>query len=256
MRTVRNLPARRPSATASWAFRFAVFTPVFALAGIIAHRIGVIDTISFGNLIIATIVLTVLTIVLIIAGLGRLWTFGSKGGRKLIGAIIFVSLIAIPLAVGFYRMVTLPRLTDVSTDLVDPPVLRAELLEFGSSASAIVAGTLEDGYSELSGRRYNTPVDTILETAVATGRGLGWEAVRTRGRIGADDVISIEFTWKSLVLAMPVDMVVRLSDEGDTTLVDVRSRSRFFDHDLGSNARLITQYLDALDFALIGVVQQ
>ncbi|MEM1375956.1 MAG: DUF1499 domain-containing protein [Pseudomonadota bacterium] len=255
MRTVRNLPDRRPSATAVWALRFAVFTPIFAFAGIVAHRVGLVETPAFGNLIIATVALTVFTLLLIVIGLARLWTFGTMGGRRLIGAIMCVSFIAVPLAPGFYRMSALPGVTDVSTDLVTPPVFRREISEFGGRASAIVAGALEDGYSDLAGRRYNSPVDTILATAVATGEGLGWDEIRTRGRVGADDVISIEFEHVSLILGMPVDIVVRMTDEGDTTFIDVRSRSRFFDHDLGSNAERIVSYLDALDFALIGVAQ-
>lgn len=255
MRTVRDLPERRQSLTAAIALRVAIFAPIFAVVSIISHRTGLVDTPAFGNLILAAVGLSALAALLIVMGLVRLWTYGKKGGRRLILAILALATISLPLGNAGYQIVRYPSQTDVSTDLVNPPIFRGELLDLGPAATSIVAGSLGDGYPELIGRRYNTPADTIEQTVTQTGRNLGWTYVRTRGRVGANDEIVIEFTASSLILALPSDIAVRMTDEGDTTLVDVRSKWRFFDHDLGANARTIENYLDTLDFALIGVVQ-
>ncbi|MEL6203244.1 MAG: DUF1499 domain-containing protein [Pseudomonadota bacterium] len=255
MRTVRDLPERRNSVTATVALRLAVFTPVFALVSIIAHRAGLVDVPAFGNLMIATVALSLLTALLIVIGLMRLWTYGKKGGRRLIFAIVALSIVGLPICNAAYQAFRYPAMIDVSTDLVSPPVFRAELRELGTAAGVIVAGSLSDGYPGLVGRRYNTPADTIEQTVRDTGESLGWRYERTRGRVGANDEITIEFSATSLILALPSTVAVRMLDEGDTTFVDVRSKWRYFDHDLGANARTIERYLDTLDFNLIGVAQ-
>lgn len=41
--------------------------------------------------------------------------------------------------------------------------------------------------------------------------------------------------------------MIRLTNEGDTTFVDMRSASRYLSRDLGSNAAFIINFMDALD---------
>ena len=45
---------------------------------------------------------------------------------------------------------------------------------------------------------------------------------------------------------------IRITDEGDTCYVDMRSASRYGRHDLGDNAARITGFLTALDAAVAG----
>jgi len=52
-------------------------------------------------------------------------------------------------------------------------------------------------------------------------------------------------------LRFPVDAVVRMTDEGDATYVDMRSASQFGQHDLGDNARRIDDFLSDLDAAML-----
>ncbi|MEX3008002.1 DUF1499 domain-containing protein [Hoeflea sp. TYP-13] len=49
------------------------------------------------------------------------------------------------------------------------------------------------------------------------------------------------------------DVSIRLSEEAETTFVDMRSVSRFGPHDLGTNARIIDGFLRALDTELVGI---
>jgi hypothetical protein len=64
---------------------------------------------------------------------------------------------------------------------------------------------------------------------------------------------SIQGVHRTLVFGFRQDIVIRLREEAETTLVDVRVASRYGSHDLGSGAALIDNYLHALDAELLGI---
>lgn len=64
---------------------------------------------------------------------------------------------------------------------------------------------------------------------------------------------SIQGVHRTLIFGFRQDVVIRLREEAETTLVDVRVATRYGTHDLGSGARLIDAYLRALDAALLGI---
>lgn len=77
------------------------------------------------------------------------------------------------------------------------------------------------------------------------------------GRAGADGAEPIEERYveavaSSFILGFESDIVVRLIEAEDGTLVDMRSSSRWGPHDLGSNADRIVSFLTDLDEALQG----
>jgi hypothetical protein len=63
----------------------------------------------------------------------------------------------------------------------------------------------------------------------------------------------IQYRARTLVLGIPQDILVRLSEEEQTTFVDMRAATRDGDHDLGLNAELIRAFLQDLDVRLLGI---
>lgn len=63
----------------------------------------------------------------------------------------------------------------------------------------------------------------------------------------------IQYRTRTLVLGIPQDVLIRLSEEEETTFVDMRAATRDGDHDLGINAELIQQFLRDLDMRLLGI---
>jgi hypothetical protein len=59
--------------------------------------------------------------------------------------------------------------------------------------------------------------------------------------------VGIEVRAFSHWLRFPCDLVIRLTDEGESTFVDLRSASHFARHDLGDNADRIRRFLADLD---------
>ncbi len=65
--------------------------------------------------------------------------------------------------------------------------------------------------------------------------------------------VLIQAETRSLVLGLRFDIVIRLREEAETTLVDLRLASRYGPHELGMAAGLAEGYLHALDAELLGI---
>ena len=140
-----------------------------------------------------------------------------------------------------------PPIHDITTDLDDPPRFVAVLprrrgapnaAEHGGAA---LAAQQRAGYPDLAPARFTAPPDRVFARAVEVARGLGWEivaAVPAEGRLEATD----RTRW----FGFRDDVVVRVRPDGTGTRVDVRSISRVGRSDLGTNARRIRGFLDAL----------
>ena len=198
--------------------------------------------------------LALIGLFLIIVAFRSLWLHGTRGGRRASWALFLTFLTLFPFCLYAFAWIVTPHQSDVSTDVVDPPLLVEETNSQDGNPAALVASRLKDGYPHLSGRRFKAPPEAIEETILRTAEKQGWTLVSRRGRIGADDELYFEFAYTIPVLAIPGSVVLRLSDEGDTSFVDMRARTEYVTHDLGWNARLIDRYLKALDFDLIGIV--
>ena len=73
--------------------------------------------------------------------------------------------------------------------------------------------------------------------------------------IGQMGDVLLQGETRSLVLGFPFDVMIRLREEAETTLVDMRVVSRYGPHDLGYGAAIADDYLKALDAELLGLVQ-
>jgi hypothetical protein len=72
-------------------------------------------------------------------------------------------------------------------------------------------------------------------------------------RIGGVGDVLLQGEWRSPVFGFRFDVVIRLREEAETTLVDMRAASRYGPHDLGIGAELVEGYLKALDAELLGI---
>lgn len=64
---------------------------------------------------------------------------------------------------------------------------------------------------------------------------------------------AIQGEQRTLIFGFRQDVVIRLKEELETTLVDVRVASRYGDRDLGAGVAYIERYLRALDAELLGI---
>lgn len=192
--------------------------------------------------------------VIVVALVGLILGLLARTGRSLLVSLVTLVLLAAVAAVpvGYLRSAgRVPPIHDITTDPDDPPRFVAVLpLRRGAPNSAEYGGAAlaaqqRAGYPGLGPARLAAPPEQVFTRAVEVARGLGWQivaAVPAEGRLEATD----RTRW----FGFRDDVVVRVAVEGAGTRVDVRSVSRVGRSDLGTNARRIRGFLEALQTAV------
>ena len=243
------LAERRSSRSALWAARLATFSAVLFVVAGLGHRFGLVETIGFFWVLGSVAALALAALVLA----GRLLPAMDlrRAGRPALRARSSSALLVLsPFLVSAWRVYAFPTLSDISTDVTDPPPLdAAALLRTGdmnpvAPISADNAALQADAYPDVTGRRYPLSADRVQELAAALVSSNGWTftAPPSPPMGGSDGMI--EALAKTTILAFPVDISIRVTDEGETSYVDMRSASRYGRHDLGDNAARIAGFLD------------
>ncbi|WP_313615933.1 DUF1499 domain-containing protein [Agrobacterium sp.] len=73
-----------------------------------------------------------------------------------------------------------------------------------------------------------------------------------RPMFGTGGDVLVQGATRTLILGARFDVLLRLREETETTLVDIRVASRFGPHDLGTSASIADAYLQALDTEMQG----
>ncbi len=158
----------------------------------------------------------------------------------LIGALVF----ALPFSWRM-KVMSLPMIHDITTDIVNPPQFVAILpLRKDAPNSAVYGGPeiavrQRQAYPDIQPLLLNVPREQAFQQALAAARAMGWQlvaAVPQEGRIEATDT-TFWFGFKD-------DIAVRVTGVDEhRTLIDVRSESRVGRSDIGKNAARIRCYL-------------
>jgi hypothetical protein len=111
----------RSSRAAGWA-RLAggLALPVLVLS-VAGARAGVVPQVALEPAIIAGFILGFLALGLAIYSLADIWVTGAEGARLALAGVVYASPVLVMLALVAAAAIVYPRLTDVSTDLNDPP---------------------------------------------------------------------------------------------------------------------------------------
>jgi uncharacterized protein (DUF1499 family) len=244
------------SGLASWARNLAVFAVVAVVVSIIIVRFGFLEikpalATFFGGLAIAG-----LSILVGLAGFAAIWQNGSRGmGRILLAFLIDALILAYPayLALQYRR---LPAIHDISTDPIDPPRFEAlARLRTGDGANPAVYAGLYSAeqqrqfYPDIEPIELEIPVDRayVLSLQIASKRK--WLIIDERPPQPPRRIGRIEAVARSPIMGFREDISIRVVADGDDSRVDIRSASRYFESDLGSNAARISKFIDDLNTA-------
>lgn len=79
------------------------------------------------------------------------------------------------------------------------------------------------------------------------------QAAPVSGEAEPEGTVRIQAKTRTFMLGLPFDVLIRLREEEEMTLVDVRVESRYGPHDLGIGAEIAEHFLHILDAELLGV---
>ena len=242
------------SALASWSRRLAVFSLLATVVSVAIVRFGFLDfkpalTSFFGALACAG-----LSILVGLAAFAAIWQNGSRGmSRILLAFLIDAAILAYPgyLAVK-YR--TLPAIHDITTDPIDPPRFDAlARLRTGDGANpAVYAGLYSaeqqrSAYPDIEPINIDVPVQTAYEMSLRLVNRHKWLVIDERPPLPPQRIGRIEAVARTPVMGFREDVSIRIAPDGDSSRVDMRSSSRYFEHDLGSNAARILKFSEDLN---------
>jgi uncharacterized protein (DUF1499 family) len=244
------------SSLANWARNLAVFAVVAVVVSIIIVRFDFLEmkpalATFFGGLAIAA-----LSILFGLAGFAAIWQNGSRGmGRILIAFLINGAILAYPAYQALlYRK--LPPIHDITTDPIDPPRFDAlSRLRTGDGTNTAVYAGL---YSAEQQRQFYPDIEPIeleipVDRAYAIARQLvikrKWTVIDEREPQPPRRMGRIEAVARTPIMGFREDISIRVVPDGDDSRVDIRSASRYFESDLGSNAARVTKFIDDLNTA-------
>ena len=245
------------SGLASWARNLAVFSVVAVVVSILIVRFGFLEMKPALATFFGALGLAVLSILVSLAAFAAIWQNGSRGmSRILLALVIDVMVLAYPAYLGLqYRK--LPPIHDITTDPIDPPRFDAlARLRTGDGANTAVYAGL---YSAEQQRQFYPDIEPVdLETPVQRAYQITLQLVNKRKWLVIDDrppqpprqIGHIEAVARTPIMGFREDVSIRVAPDGEDSRVDIRSSSRYFESDLGSNAARVAKLIDDLNTAV------
>jgi hypothetical protein len=216
-----------------------------------AHRASLLSSQNFALVLVTAFLIAMVGFILSALGFYALWHNAAKGGTRSAWALAFcLPVLSLGLLAAFMIATTAP-LSDISTDKLDPPhfsgVVEPSDGENINEPPRVDAQMQTQYYPDVSGRRYALPVETIVTHVAKQVAFNGWELASEKPRYVGDGDWLIEATVKTNLFGFVDKVVLRITDEGNASYVDMRSTSNYGTYDLGANARRIKDFMQDLD---------
>jgi len=244
------------SRLASWARNLAVFAVVAVVVSIVIVRFDFLEVKPALATFLGGLAIAALSILFGLAGFAAIWQNGSRGmARILLAFLIDGAILAYPAYLGLqYRK--LPAIHDITTDPIDPPRFDAlSRVRTGDGTNTAVYAGL---YSAEQQRQFYPDIEPIeLEIPVDRAYAIARQLVIKRKWLVIDErepqpprrIGRIEAVARTPIMGFREDISIRVVPDGDDSRVDIRSASRYFESDLGSNASRVTKFIDDLNTA-------
>ena len=242
---------RKVARGGGFAIQIATLSIILIAAALLLHRLFGMSTPVALNVVTLAFAGAGLAILISAVTLIYVWNTGAKGASSAIvaigisGLLLLWPLCLIPIA----RQ--LPMINDVSTDLSRPPPFRqiktlraATPGTNGTDYNPAFAAKQRATYNDLQPLQTRRDPAEMMELVAQALRRLKMKIVSQVDPEGGRGAVGyIEAVDRTLVFGFYDDVVVRVTDIGRDTLVDVRSASRFGLHDFGANAKRVKNVL-------------
>lgn len=250
----RRLVFEEPvSRAALWSRRLAWFALAVLGLALLVFRTGEPSLEGLAP-VAAAYVVVLLALLLSLMAFARIWQSGHRGVGMAAGAFLLCGLMLGPAAYVGVQLATRPALSDVSTDIEDPPAFSRSRAALDARAGRVPPDVAPErrrlqrkAYPKAVPIVLEVPADIAFDIARRAALARGWqvlEATRPGGRSGAG---RIEAVARSRVLRTAEDITIRIRPRADGSRIDIRAASRLGPHDLGVNAARIAAFTDEVE---------
>lgn len=250
-----------PALFSSWTPRVALFAGALVCTAILLHRLLGMPTPLALNLFAVSFGLAALAMLMGAVSLVDVWRRGATGfAWTMIGILVATGIFAWPLSFlpGYINQ---PLINDISTDLQSPPVYAALAKSRGNGANpatypqAKFASLQQANHPDLRPLIVGRSLDDTYEIALETIKKMRFQIVSEEAPASRGSGL-IEAVDRTTVIGFYDDVVVRVSTEQGRSRIDVRSSSRYGQHDFGRNAgrvrRILTELQTRIDASISG----
>jgi hypothetical protein len=249
----------RRSRLATWSAELAALSiPVLIIAAVGRHA-QLLDATPTYAVMAAGFAIAALAVIAAVAAFLAIWRDGRAGaGAALRGFVVGLVVLTVP-AIGAWRLVAYPRLTDVSTNPEAPPPFVRALAERSKDGAATTdpgpaeIALQESAYPDIVPRHYPIGTARVFDEAKTIVERRRWTILDARAPSEIDETGRIEAVAVTLLFGFRQDVVILVVPDGDGALVEMRSAARNAAHDLGADAERIRKFFADLDDALEGV---
>jgi uncharacterized protein (DUF1499 family) len=244
------------SRLATWARNLAIFSVVAVVVSILIVRFGFLEVKPAIATFFGALGCAGLSILIGLAGFAAIWQNGTRGmSRILLAFVIAAAVLAYPAYLA-YQYRKLPPIHDITTDPIDPPRFEAlARLRSGDGANtAVYAGLYSaeqqrQAYPDIEPVQLEIPVDRAYAIALRLVNKRKWLVIDERAPQLPRRTGTIEAVARTPIMGFREDVAIRVTPDGEDSRVDIRSSSRYFESDLGSNASRISKFIDELNTA-------
>jgi hypothetical protein len=244
------------SGLATWSRNLALFSVIAVVVSILIVRFGFLEMKPALATFFGALALAVLSILVGLAAFAAIWQNGSRGmSRILLALLIDAVILAYPAYLGLqYRK--LPPIHDITTDPIDPPRFEAlARLRSGEGAnSAVYAGLYSAeqqrlAYPDIDTVELEVPPQRAYDVTLALVNKRKWLVIDERPPLPPRRIGRIEAVARTPIMGFREDVSIRVTPDGEDSRVDIRSSSRYFESDLGSNAARVSKLIDDINTA-------
>jgi len=243
------------SSLASWARNLAIFSVVAVVVSILIVRFGFLEMKPALATLFGALACAGLSILVGFAAFAAIWQNGSRGMSRILLALLINAVVLAYPTYLFLQYRKLPPIYDITTDPIDPPRFEAlARLRTGDGTNPAVYAGL---YSAEQQRLAYPDIETVeLDISAQRAFEVVMRLVTKRKWLVIDErapqprgIGRIEAVARTPIMGFREDVSIRVTPDGDGSRVDIRSASRYFDSDLGSNAARISKLIDDINTA-------
>ncbi|QGM99737.1 DUF1499 domain-containing protein [Methylocystis parvus] len=253
----RTLPPEPWSQAALWSRNVALFGATVAILTVLFVRLNVIAPVSALACLGAAVALALVALLLVGAASVAIWRSGRRGvGATVAAGVIALLTLAYPTYLAF-ESVRLPVLSDISTDISNPPYFSLSSAAYEARKGFQPRGlplksreAQRPAYPDVEPIVVDLDADEAFALVLKTAKAVGWRVVDKRPPGGRTGEGHADFLDKTLIMGFDEDVTVRLKPLPGQTRIDLRSASRYGRHDFGANAKRIMAFAEELQTQL------